>query len=305
MTSTPNTLPMSETFPLNQLMKRFAEEWTQQRSRTDDPVTRVASFNLLVVSPHQRVQALEKLLVGLRVSHPARVIWIKKDETMKWEEATASLHICTRSDCNQVCSEQIQIVCGPQPERLSSIVLPLIRSGLPTQLLWWKAGPPKGVLFDRLADRARLILLVKSEWKKLASLLPALWDDPTRQEHAFVPLAWYQMLQARQSVAAAYGHSDVSLEFGTDSEMHAGMSLLQLWIKSTIEGHASLGGWKGQGISMVETHDEPDVVQLKWGDSCQKLEASSSLKAVRAALNNPRRDKVFARVIDHLRRRYS
>jgi glucose-6-phosphate dehydrogenase-like protein OpcA len=305
MTSATEALAMTDSFPLTELVKRFAEEWAQQRSRAEDPVTRIASFNLLVVSPHQRVQALEDLLRGLRESHPARVIWIKQDETMKWEEATARLHLCSRSHCTQVCSEQIQIVCGPQPERLASIVLPLIRSGLPTQLLWWKAGPPEGVLFDRLGDRARLILLVKNNWQKLANLLPGLWEDPSRREHAFVPLAWYQILQARQSVAAAYGHSDVTLEFGANSEENAGMSLLQTWIKSTIEGRDSLGGWKGDGITMVETHDNPDLALLKWGEQVQKLTTVSSLEAVRAALNRPRRDKVFARIIDYLRRRNS
>ena len=292
---------MSEAFPLNELMKRFAEEWTQQRSQTEDPVTRVASFNLLVVSRHQRVQALEELLEGLRESHPARVIWIKLDESMKWGEATARLHLCGRNECSQVCSEQIQIVCGPQPEQIASIVLPLIRSGLPTQLLWWDAGPPEGVLFDRLADRARLILLVKKEWKALARSLPDLWTDPSRLEHTFVPLAWYQILQARQSVATAYGHSNVRLEFGTDSELDPGMSLLQMWIKSTLEGRDSLGGWKGDGITMVETHDDPSIAFLKCGDVTQKLELVSSLQAVRAALNKPRRDKVFARIVDYLR----
>lgn len=305
MTSFTDSLPMTERFPLNQLMRRFAEEWAEHRSHSDDPVTRIASFNLLVVSPHQRIQELEEILSGLRDSHPARVIWVKQDESMKWDEATARLHLCTRCDCNQVCSEQIQIVCGPQPEQLSSIILPLIRSGLPTQLLWWKAGPAEQVLFERLSDRARLILMVEQEWKPLASSLPSLWEDPYRQEHAFVPLAWYQMLEARQSIASAYGHSDVVLEFGTDSDLNAGMSLLQTWIKSTIDGRDSLGGWKGDGISMIETHDNPEVAYLKWGDTCQTLRPLSSLQAVRAALNRPRRDKVFARVIEHLKRKYS
>lgn len=305
MTSSTDTLPMTESFPLNQLMRRFAEEWAEHRSNSEDPVTRIASFNLLVVSPHQRVKELEDLLEGLRDSHPARVIWIKQDESMKWDEATARIHLCTRNDCNQVCSEQIQIVCGPQPQQLSSIVLPLIRSGLPTKLLWWNAGPPEQVLFDRLADRARLILLVDRDWKRLASSLPALWDDPHRKEHAFVPLAWYQILQARQIIASCYDHSDLSLEFGTDSELDAGMSLLQTWIKTTVQGRDSLGGWKGEGIRMVESHENPEIAYLKWGESSQTLKPTSSLQAVRAALNSPRRDRVFARVIDHLRRRYS
>ena len=296
---------LGEPFPLHELMKRFAEEWAEHRRTSENPVTRIASFNLIVVSPNQRVHELDEILEGLRESHPARVIWIKSDESLEWEDATARLHLCTRCDCDQVCSEQIQITCGPQPERLASIVLPLIRSGLPTQLLWWKAGYPEGVLFDRLADRARLILLVDREWKELAPKLPALWEDPHRQEHAFVPLAWYEMLQARQSIAAAYAQKDITLEFGADSDLKTGTSLLQMWIKTTIEGRDSLGGWKGEGISMTEGSGDPDIITLRWDESSQQLSAQSSLEAVRAALNKPRRDRVFARIVDRLKRRYS
>ena len=296
---------LGETFPLNALMKRFAEEWAEHRRSSEHPVTRIASFNLIVVSPNQRVHELDEVLEGLRESHPARVIWIKSDESLNWEEATARLHLCTRCDCDQVCSEQIQITCGPQPERLASVVLPLIRSGLPTQLLWWKAGPPEGVLFDRLADRARLILLVDRDWKELAPRLPDLWEDSHRQEHAFVPLAWYEMLQARQSIAAAYGQKDIVLEFGSDSDLRARTSLIQMWVKTTVQGRDSLGGWKGEGLTMTEAQGDPDTIVLKWDDASQKLSPQSTLEAVRAALNKPRRDRVFARIVDHLRRRYS
>ncbi|MFA7480904.1 MAG: glucose-6-phosphate dehydrogenase assembly protein OpcA [Vulcanimicrobiota bacterium] len=293
-----------ESFPLNELLQRFSEQWAEHRRGAEEPVTRIASFNLIVVSSNQPEPELDEILEGLRESHPARVIWIRLAPSLPWEEATAALELCTRNDCDQVCSEQIKITCGPQPERLSSLILPLIRSGLPTQLLWWNAGVPEGALFDRLSDRARLVLLADPDWKSLAPRLPGLWDDRYHREHTFVPLAWFEVLPVRQSIAAAYGQKDIVLEFGPDSDLHAGMSLLQSWIKTTIPGRDSLGGWKGEGLTMIEVERDPRSVLLKWDDSSQKLSSQSGLEALRAALNKPRRDRVFSRVVDHLRKLY-
>ena len=134
-------------------MARFTEEWNKRREQTDKPVTRIASFNLLVVSRGGREEGLQEVLQGLAKSHPSRTIWSKIDSDREWSNSTGRLHLGCGNHGDQVCSEQIQICCSNEPQRVSSLLLPLIRSGLPTHLLWWHAGPPEGDLFDRLADR--------------------------------------------------------------------------------------------------------------------------------------------------------
>lgn len=277
-------------------MTRFQDQWSQLREESEVPVTRIASFNLLVVSGGEDEESLEEILSGLKQSHPARVIWTKVIPGREWQDCTARLHIGCTCDGEQICSEQVQLCCGNQAERVSSLVLPLIRAGLPTHLLWWKAGDTRGALFERLCDRSKLVLLVDSDWKNLKLRLPQLWEDPTLQEHNFLPLAWYQILQARQLIASAYSENDIRVEFPKHFQDRAECALLASWIKTLVKGERSAEGWTGEGIKLIE-NPERETMALYWGDQEREIPIMSPRAAVGTALNKTRRDSVFGKVV--------
>ena len=281
-------------------MSRFQDQWSQLREESDVPITRIASFNLLVVSGGEDEESLEEILRGLMQSHPARVIWTKVIPGREWHDCTARLHIGCTCDGEQICSEQVQLCCGNQPERVSSLVLPLIRAGLPTHLLWWKAGDTRGALFERLCDRSKLVLLVDSDWKSLKARLPQLWEDPTLQEHNFLPLAWYQLLEARQLIASAYNESDIRIEFPKHSIDQAECDLLASWVKTLVKGHSKGDSWMGEGVSLLETTHR-EAITLVWGDQEREVPVMTLKAAVSTALNKTRRDQVFGKLVHNLK----
>jgi len=290
---------LGEEFPLTELVKRFREEWARRRDHTDTPVTRVASFNLLVVSQGEDEERLVEVLKGLMESHPARVIWTKMMEGRKWEDSTARLHLECGCDGVQVCSEQVQICCGQQPERVASLLLSLIHEGLPTHLLWWKSGPTEGPLFERISDRSQLVLVEPNDWPSFAQSLPDLWLTCDRQEHAFYPLIWYQLTEARQKIAYAYGEGDIELALPKQTNSStAEADLLTIWLE-TLLPHSARTSSRARIVSTAEC-TEPT---LNSAMHKQPLLLQSPLDAVRAALNRPTRDPVFKKMIELIKER--
>ena len=290
---------LGEEFPLSELMTRFRGEWARRRDDNDEPVTRIASFNLLIVSDGEHQAELEKIVAGLKESHPARVIWTHIDPERAWEDSTARLHLGCSCDGVQVCSEQVQICCGPQPSRVASLILPLIHAGLATHLLWWKAGELRGPLFERLSDRCQMILVEPSDWRAFASELPELWEHPEKSEHSFYPLTWFTLTQARQRIASAYGYANVELALPKRTNLTTPDSeLLSSWIEALVTnaGHAD------SGISVVSSaeYEEPT---LRWEERELTLEKLDPLAAVRQALDRPHRDSVFEKIVEKLRER--
>jgi Glucose-6-phosphate dehydrogenase subunit N-terminal domain len=285
---------LGEEFPLSELMDRLRAEWARYRDDSDGPVTRIASFNLLVVSHGEDEERLENLLQGLLESHPARVIWTRITDGRRWQDSTARVHLGCRFDGEQVCSEEVQICCGQQSERVASLILPLIHAGLATHLIWWKSGPTEGTLFERLSDRSQLVIIEPNSWKDLAESLPELWLDPNRQEHAYYPLTWFQLTEARQKIASAYARFDIELALPKETNSSTiEADLLSIWIQALIP--QALASSKGVRIVSTAEYTEPT---LNWGDRQDKLSLESPLSAVRAALDRPTRDPVFRKMID-------
>ncbi|HIB64939.1 MAG TPA: hypothetical protein EYO33_07480 [Phycisphaerales bacterium] len=290
---------LGQEFPIGELMTRFTEEWNKRREETDKPVTRIASFNLLVVSRGDCEEGLQEVLQGLAKSHPSRTIWCKVDGGREWSNSTGRLHLGCGSHGDQVCSEQIQICCSNEPQRVSSLLLPLIRSGLPTHLLWWHAGPPEGDLFDRLADRCQLVLLADSNWSELCEVLPSLWEDRMKTEHSFYPLSWFRLTKARQQIAAAYGRSEVELALPKDiGAPGAFADLLTLWLRSLLPERDFQSG----AVRIVSSA-EAKVPTVNWKDRQDPLKIQSNLDAVREALDRPYRDPVFSGIVHKIKER--
>lgn len=298
-TKTQSQSHLGPEFPLSELIDRFKAEWAQRRDSTEGNIMRITSFNLLVVSRGEASVELEEILKGLLKSHPARVIWAQVMPDIEWENSTARLHLgcrCEQSQQNlQVCSEQVHIRCGDQPERLSSLILSLIHGGLSTHLLWWDVDDYEGALFTRLSDRCQMILLKSGDWCHLAPEIYRLWHDPALTEHAFVPLDWYQLTGARQRVASAYGEGDIALTLPKQTNQHrADSDLLKYWLESLLsreelQEHVRI-------VASAE-HDNPTV---SWDGQRADLELLSPLEAVRAALDRPARDPVFEKIVKRL-----
>lgn len=277
----------SEEAPLAQLPRMLRSAWEQHRQKVRRTVIRVASFNLLVVSSGETDPHLAEIVEGLQASHPCRLIWTKLKPEKEWDESTAALSLVTRCEGRQVCSEQIVLRCGNDRARIPSVVLPLIEAGLPTHMIWWKAGPLDGPLFRRLHDRAKLTLwqpeAPPSNWA--LEYLDRTWSDPYQFEHATYPLDWFRILGRRKAVARAYDHGPVKLRaFDPGAEMSLKHKLLRGWLVSRLGNASEVDFQWTSGRSGCQIGNEEP----------QDLPLLEDLQAVRVALDQAERDPVFA-----------
>lgn len=280
-------------FPLAELSKRLHAAWDEHRAKIQKPVIRVASFNLMVVSSGETDPELAAIVDGLQSSHPCRMIWTKLKPEKAWGESTGALTVGTKCGGLQVCSEQLILRCGNERQRIPSVVLPLIHSGLPTHLLWWKAGPMDCPLFRRLQDRARLILwqpeTAPSNWAM--QFLERSWSDPYQQEHATYPLDWFRIQSMRRAIANAYDQGPVSIRaFDPGAEMSPAHRLLKAWLASRLGENSA--------VSFHWTSGPPST-QID-GDPPLELDFVDDVQACRAALDHADRDPVFAQTLKTL-----
>lgn len=284
----------SAEFPLGELSRRLHDAWEAHRIQMGKPITRVASFNLLVVSSGETDPQLTRIVDGLQASHPCRMVWTKLKPEKTWSESTGALSFGTRCGGEQVCSEQLILRCGNERPRIPSVVLPLIHPGLPTHLLWWKAGPLDCPLFRRLQDRARLILwepeTPPSNWA--LEFLWRSWSDPYQLEHATYPMDWFRILGMRQKIANAYDQGRVEVR-ACDSGAHMSLHhrLLKAWLEARLAGSSAEVDfhWTSgqQGCRIVS---EPT----------SELALVDDVHATRVALDQASRDPVFAETMKAL-----
>jgi hypothetical protein len=283
----------TQEFPLAELPQLLHSAWEEHRKRVKKTVVRVASFNLLVVSSGETDPELAHIVEGLQVSHPCRMIWTKLKPEKQWSESTAALTLVTRCDGQQVCSEQMILRCGNERPRIPSIVLPLIHPGLPTHLLWWRAGPLDCPLFRRLQDRARLILWQPdsppSSWAM--EFLDRTWSDPYQLEHAVYPMDWFRIRGMRKQIAQAYDQGPVQVracDFGAD--MSLPHRLLKAWLQARLGNNSEVEFHWTSGPASCRL-DGPEPTDLPLVDD---------VHAVRVALNSAERDPVFAQTLKAL-----
>lgn len=288
------TQTQTEEFPLNTLQEAIRNTWNEHRRKTGKTVVRIASFNLLVVSSGETDPELAALVEALQTSHPSRLIWTKLKPEKTWDESSAAVTLVTRCSGQQVCSEQIILRCGNEQPRIPSIVLGLIYPGLPTHLLWWKAGPLDSTLFSRLQDRARVVL-----WQPAAEpstwameFLDRTWSDPYQREHAVYPLDWFRISGMRKRVAKAYDHGPLELLCADPgAEMSLPHRLLGSWLKGRLGGLGEIDFRWTSG---------PRLTQLKTEVGTSELALDDRVDAVRWALDRAGRDPVFAQTLKTL-----
>ncbi len=285
------TQTQTQEFPLANLQEVLRRTWNEHRQKIDKPVVRIASFNLLVVSSGETDPELSAIVEGLQTSHPSRLIWTKLKSEKTWEESSAAVTLVTRCSGQQVCSEQIVLRCGNEQARIPSIVLGMIHPGLPTHLLWWKAGPLDCTLFSRLQDRARVVLwqpeAVPSNWA--LEFLDRTWSDPYQREHAVYPLDWFRIFGMRKRVAKAYDRGTFTLRCADPAaEMSLPHRLLRSWLNARLgAGHDVDFRWTSGSRSTVLSTDQGPV----------ELSLDDPVEAIRAALDRVERDPVFAQTL--------
>lgn len=288
------TQTQTQEFPLANLQEVLRGTWNEHRQKIGKPVVRIASFNLLVVSSGETDPELAAIVDGLQTSHPSRLIWTKLKSEKTWEESSAAVTLVTRCRGQQVCSEQIVLRCGNEQARIPSIVLGMIHPGLPTHLLWWKAGPLDCTLFSRLQDRARVVLwqpeAVPSNWA--LEFLDRTWSDPYQREHAVYPLDWFRIFGMRKRIAKAYDRGTVTLRCADPAaEMSLSHRLLRSWLNARLgAGHDVDFRWTSGSRSTTLSTDQ-EAVELSLDDP---------VEAIRAALDRVERDPVFAQTLKAL-----
>ena len=288
------TQTQTEEFPLANLQQALQGTWNEHRQKTGKPVVRIASFNLLIVSSGETDPELATIVEGLQTSHPSRLIWTKLKPEKTWEESSAAVTLVTRCSGQQVCSEQIILRCGNEQARIPSIVLGLIHPGLPTHLLWWKAGPLDSTLFSRLQDRSRVVLWQPetrpSNWA--LEFLARTWNDPYQREHAVYPLAWFRILGMRKRIAKAFDQGPVSVRAAdSGAEMSLTHRLLKSWIAARLGTSSEVNFRWTSG---------PTSTELGVGADLSPLTLEEPLESIRSALDRAERDPVFAETLQAL-----
>lgn len=277
----------TQEFSLPRLQQVLQETWEEHRRKVQGPVIRVASFNLVIVSRGESDPRLEQLVDGLEESHPCRVIWAKLKPELTWDASSAALVMTTRCHGQQVSSERIVLRCSEEPERIASLLLPLIHSGLPTHGLWWRSGALDNPLFRRLCDRSHLVLWQPDQEPSPWALegLHRLWADRYGQEHAVYPLDWFRLLGCRKQLARLYGVGPLRLKM-SDPGAHPSLihRLLLSWLIARLG--PDLPGCQVQWTSgpFGRRLEEPEGLDLYLLDDRE---------AVRYALDQAGRDPVF------------
>lgn len=281
--------------PLSQLRAVLSAHYERLRRDSERPVTRLTSFNLVVVSVGEVDAELQDLVQGLTESHPSRLLWCRLGRRKSWDQATAKVTLDCRSAGLEVCCEELLIEVGPEVERVPSLLMSLTHSELPTYLIWWKAGPLTCSLFERLSDRARLTLWEpEHDYPEPLVELERLWTDPFRQENLFYPLIWYRMAPVRRALANAFDRGDFLVELAATGELFP--TLLKAWLASRLHlQQLNPLTWKGRGVELQWCRTETST--LVQDETRQELSLDRSIQAARIALDSVRRDPVFEQLL--------
>lgn len=286
---------VGEEVPLTELRRVLSEHYENLRRQSEKPVTRLTSFNLIVVSQGDVEPELQSLVGGLTESHPSRLLWCRMGSYQTWEESTAKVTLDCRCAGREVCCEEILLNCGGEVNRLPSLLLSMTHSELPTYLIWWKAGKLDTPLFDRLADRSRLILWEpEPDYVEPLEALKKFWLDPFSQENILYPLVWHRMEPVRRELAAAYDRGEFSIELSANGALFP--TLLKEWLTKRLQlKQVNPLTWRGPGVEL--NWREGEISTLVQDDKRFELILDQSVQAARKALDEVRRDRVFSELL--------
>src|SRR5882724_9086397 len=156
-----------------QIERQLGELWQLAAESEKDPsqrqITRACLFNFIVLSETDAETAhASEVISALTSHHPCRAIVLSVRADIAQSELSASIaahcHLAGTGQ-KQVCCEQIAIhATGQSVAHLSSAVLPLLESDLPT-IIWWQGSfLNKLDLFRRLVTVSNRVIYDTSTW---------------------------------------------------------------------------------------------------------------------------------------------
>jgi len=192
---------------LHELWQLAAESEKDPAQRT---ITRACLFNFVVLceTDEERDHATETVST-LTSRHPCRAIVVLISPNEPKSELSASItahcHLAGGGQ-KQVCCEQISIyAAGDSAGQVSSAVLPLLESDLPT-VVWWQGNfLARPNLFSRLVGVADQLIYDTSVWKDAETFLDPLQKiTGERQRCSFSDLSWTRLGLWRKMTAECF-----------------------------------------------------------------------------------------------------
>jgi glucose-6-phosphate dehydrogenase assembly protein OpcA len=186
-----------------QIQRQLHELWQLAAESEKDPsqrqITRACLFNFVVLCETDGETAhASEVISTLTSHHPCRAIVLSAVSDGAQSELSASIaahcHLAGTGQ-KQVCCEQIAIhATGPSVAHLSSAVLPLLESDLPT-IVWWQGSfLNKLDLFRRLVAVSNRVIYDTSTWPnphaQLANLARVITEYP---RCSFADLSWTRL----------------------------------------------------------------------------------------------------------------
>jgi len=230
--------------------ERLASYWHDfQAARKDMPCLRVSTMNLVVVcqTPAEAEGAADDL-EQIAGSFPARVVVAVLDSEAT--QLSGWFHARSLPERDQhLCWEMVGLHV-PNGEQLPSLVIPLLRDGLPV-FLWWRGTPPfASAWFEHLVETSRRVLLDSKTFDDYTSLgsylrpVVALTFDKYHQEQAFSDLSWGRLRQWRELVTGLFDRPNnllklpeiktLSIEYYEDSDDPAGPPPMPMYMAAWI-----------------------------------------------------------------------
>jgi len=194
-----------------QIERQLHELWQLAAESEKDPsqrqITRDCLFNFVVLCETDAgVAHATDIISTLTSTHPCRAIVLSAGPDSANSELSASIsahcHL-TGTGQKQVCCEQIAIhATGESVAHLSTAVLPLLESDLPT-IVWWQGSFLERIdLFRRLVAVADRVIYDTSAWTNALPQLAALARVITEYPRCgFADLSWTRSSLWRQLTA--------------------------------------------------------------------------------------------------------
>ena len=266
-------------------------------ARRADSNAWVTTQNLVVCLPSpEDSEGVLPLLDQVAQSHPSRAVVVAFDPESEGDIQGGAATICSQSNPGKVCSERIGLVVPGTPDRVPSLVLPLLIPGVMTYL-WWRGDPPFGSnLLERLVEASERVVFDSGRFHLTSGMkrLQRLMDDPYHGEQAFSDLAWGRITTVRERVAqlfdGAFGQEkleaveEVDIQYAGDRPTPEAL-LVAGWLSSRLgwdlerplhsEGKAYVATYEGTA-SDVKVRLSPgapaDHLEVGFGE--QKVESS-------------------------------
>jgi glucose-6-phosphate dehydrogenase assembly protein OpcA len=234
----------------------LAQLWTQAGHRPESgrhqPPIRSSVMNLVVYVPRAEDAVLvTDAIAALTERHPSRTICVVADPNAPTASLDASVTTrCSAADSGRLCWEQIQITAhGATAAHVPGVVIPLVRSDLPTYLWWMGDAPCEAELFRRMVDLCDRLIVDSGVFARPIEGLAQLAAHQQRAagDRGLGDVHWVRLTPWRNLAAQFFDGEElrpyascidgVRLSYTPDEHTHGGLGqalLLAGWLASCL-----------------------------------------------------------------------